>query len=168
MESSFYQFLSSEFDASIAANATALGFNPNNANAHYGEGLALCFAGRPEAAIPKVDEAWQRITGSKDSCFIFSHGENNEDVCEISELPEDFTACRVIIAAPDMDSIIKAKFMLAEDYWNGCNFTKTNWDKTVQQALDRYKERNAGCAQDYKDRVEVQPDWICVTVDYHS
>jgi adenylate cyclase len=46
-----------EFDASIAANATALAFNPNNANAHYGEGLAQCFAGRPEAAIAKVDEA---------------------------------------------------------------------------------------------------------------
>ena len=46
-----------EFDASIAECDSALAFSPNNANACYGQGLSLCFAGRPEEAIPKVDEA---------------------------------------------------------------------------------------------------------------
>jgi len=41
----------------LAACDTAFALNPNDANAHYGQGLTLCFTGRPEAAIPQIDQA---------------------------------------------------------------------------------------------------------------
>ena len=53
--------LHGEHDASLAAHETALGLNPNYANAHYGLAFALCFAGQPERAISELDEA-QRLS----------------------------------------------------------------------------------------------------------
>lgn len=46
-----------EYEASIDACDSALAYNPNYADAHYGKALTLCFAGQPEAAIPEIDEA---------------------------------------------------------------------------------------------------------------
>jgi hypothetical protein len=103
---------------------------------------------------------------------LFAHSNNQYDsastlpldVCKVSELPAELKSYRVIIA----DTAIKASFMLAADLWNGVTNQNTDWDGSISKALEMWTAKFASCREDYVTRNTVQPDWLVVTVDYHS
>lgn len=86
----------------------------------------------------------------------------------MDEIPEGLTAGRVIIACPDYEGKIEAQFMLCEDQWNGVNFMDINWDGKVLTALAKHIEHLGRYSDEYKEKATPAPNWICVTVDYHS
>jgi len=78
-------------------------------------------------------------------------------------------AYRVIIAGPTYDGNgIEAVSMYSQDIWNGCNYEKTTWDGKFSSAMSLHGERAKAYADGYKARVTPTPDWLVVTIDYHS
>jgi len=137
----------------------------------------------PADQIPKVDAKWNEMFPSPvfEHCPIFQHshkpfGKGMEssiagDVCRLSDIHENLTASRVIVAGPHWDKKrddIEPKFMLCHSEWNGCNYMKVDWDGKVLSALKQYEKDIASYKEDYAERLRPQPDWLVVTVDYHS
>ena len=91
------------------------------------------------------------------------------DVMPISAIPEGLSCARLIVAGPSYDdSKIEASFMLSDSIWNGVNFEKTNWDKTVQGGLSMFSEHCSMRSEQWVQRHLPTDDWLAVTVDYHS
>lgn len=133
--------------------------------------------GKPELApasqIPVVDALWREWfpESGLSVCPLFAHsGEQlSMDVCELSKLPAGLTAARVIVAGLDYKGEkLDAKYMTSEMIWNGVNFEDTKWDGTVQSALDEHIKRTKHWREDYREANTPKPDWLVVTVDYHS
>lgn len=135
----------------------------------------------PETQIPMVDKMWNDLFPTEDgtivACPIFSHCNNQYDsndllacdVCLVEEIPENLTASRVIVASANYDeSGLEAKFMTSDSIWNGVNFEDTTWNGKVKSVLDMYKEKLERYKEKYVEKHTPKPNWICVTVDYHS
>jgi hypothetical protein len=135
----------------------------------------------PESQIPLVDKIWNELfpteTGEIVSCPLFAHSNNQYDSndllsCDISrvdEIPENLKCERVIIAGPDYsDKKFKAQHMLCESIWNGVNHVKTTWNGNVLSAISEWQERIKKYKEEYAKKHTVQPDWLCITIDYHS
>lgn len=135
----------------------------------------------PASQIPIVDKIWNEFfpteKGEIVPCPIFAHSNNQYDgndliscdICLVEEIPKALTASRVIVAGPRYDDTkIEVTFMISEDMWNGVNFVKTTWNGNVLSALEMMKTNLKGYKEDYIERVMPKPNWICVTVDYHS
>lgn len=125
----------------------------------------------PASQIPAVDALWrEHFPGTTDACPLFDHCPDvvDGDVCILADLPEGLAASRVIIAGPDFEGGISAQFMAQEDFWNGVNHIKSQWDEKVATALSDYTEKLKRYKQEYAEKAAPQPDWLVVTVDYHS
>ena len=135
----------------------------------------------PETQIPMVDKMWDALFPTEDgtivACPIFSHSNNQYDsndllacdVCLVEEIPENLTASRVIVASANYDeSRLEAKFMTSDSIWNGVNHEDTAWDGKVKSVFGMYKERLEMYKEEYVENHTPKPNWICVTVDYHS
>jgi hypothetical protein len=135
----------------------------------------------PASQIPMVDELWCAFfpteTGEIVPCPIFAHSNNQYDsdtciacdICCLEELPKTLTCSRVIIAGPDFDgNKVEAKYMLCDDMWNGVNFVPVTWDGKITTALEMFKEHLSTYAEKYKQKYTPKPDWLCITIDYHS
>lgn len=130
----------------------------------------------PSSQIPFVDNLWNEYFPESPLkvCPLFRHSNSDEktlygDICKIGEIPERLTASRVIIAAPNYDGTkLEAKFMIEDSYYNGVQWRDTQWDGNVLGCLDAYKDMIKNYQEDYRKKHEPHPDWICVTVDYHS
>ena len=130
----------------------------------------------PESQIPIVDKLWNDFfpteKGEIIACPMFSHSNNQYDgndliscdICLVEEIPESLTASRVIIAGSEY----KAKFMISDDMWNGVNFVKTRWDGKVLSTLEMAKEKFRNYTEEYREKNTPKPNWICITIDYHS
>jgi len=92
------------------------------------------------------------------------------DIMPISNIPDDLTAFRVIIAKRHWrnDGTLDAGFMLAKEIWNGANWQETIWDGTVKSALNEHQEYLKNCSNEYALKNTPQTDWLCATIDYHS
>jgi len=126
----------------------------------------------PESQIPDVDALWREMCPESgvDVCPLFKHAKDlPKDICKLSELPGGLTCYRTIIAAPTYDGKeLEAVTMFSKEIWNGCNHEKTTWDGKLSTALSMHIERSQIYADGYKERTTPKPDWMAVTIDYHS
>lgn len=138
----------------------------------------------PESQIEKVDKKWNEMFPSERflPCPIFKHSEKANlpgDIMRLIEVPKETTASRVIVATPDMrknkktgqyeyTGPLKAKFMVSEDFYNGLNYQKTQWDGRVLSAFEKYKEDYKNATDEWSKANLPTDEWLVVTVDYHS
>lgn len=141
----------------------------------------------PASQIPKIDAKWNEMFPSAEfvPCPLFRHSNDQYakdmsgtlpgDIQRLADVPVALECSHVIIAKPSYDSATKeftgpleAEFMLKEDAWNGCNHMKVDWDGKLHSAVEKYRERVASYTEEFKARALPQPDWLVVTVDYHS
>lgn len=136
----------------------------------------------PDTQIPKVDAKWNEMfpSGEFVPCPLFKHSNNQygkglsstlpADVSRLSDVPERLECSRVIFAKHPYKKgePIEPGFMLCEDQWNGCNHMKIDWDGKFMSALEKYRESIKNYAPEYVAKNSPQPDWLVVTVDYHS
>lgn len=132
-------------------------------------------AGKPTLQPPEqaamVDQMWREafpeFPGKQ--CPLFDHYTGDHgNVCCINEMPTDLECDRVIIAVRLDDGSIRAEYMVSGKIWNGVNYVKTTWDETVFGAMKENAGRLVGYGEAYRNRVTPAPDWLVVTVDYHS
>lgn len=126
----------------------------------------------PASQIPMVDALWREMCpGAGDVCPMFKHSGDsmNMDICRLDQMPAACTALAVIVAGPNHDGTkLEAKYMIHEDTWNGVIHVKSEWDCKVTTAIQNHLKRIEGYAEAYKEKVTPKPDWLVVTVDYHS
>lgn len=125
----------------------------------------------PASQIPMVDALWREMCpGGGDVCPIFKHsGETAaSDICRFDAIPKDLKAFRLIVAAPDFEGEkFKVVTMLATQIWNGVTHQDTTWGGSVAEGVRLHLERIEHSRNDYWRKCTPQPDWLCVTVDYH-
>lgn len=146
----------------------------------------------PETQIPKVDAKWNEMFPSLDgvyrACPLFSHSNNqyakgllgtlSGDIDSLENCLED-TCFRVIFAGPSYvhepeagtsvwSGPLEAKYMLEKEEWNGVNYVDTAWDGKIGTALNSYLDKISTYKEEYIAIVKPQPNWLVVTVDYHS
>lgn len=85
------------------------------------------------------------------------------DICKVSEIPKGLQAHTVMICGPD-----NAETLLHKEIWNGCTWQDTAWEGGVIDALDYHAGKIDRYSDEYKKKMTVCSDWLCVTVDYHS
>lgn len=125
----------------------------------------------PASQIGAVDSLWREMCPEGGSvCPLFKHSgdEMNMDVCRLAELPARLTAYSFIAAAPDYEGQVAAETLLHKSIWNGCTRQDTSWDGNVAGAVVEYAKRVDGYREDYREPRRPKPDWLVVTVDYHS
>ncbi len=144
----------------------------------------------PASQIPKVDAKWNEFfppaSGDQQSCPLFKHSNDpysqgvegclNGDICSLAEA-DGVTCGRVIIAGPSYEGDAnertrtgppEATFMLCRDQWNGVNHMSVVWDGTLSGAVAQFRESLKHYADDYREQMSPQDDWLTVTVDYHA
>ena len=135
----------------------------------------------PASQIPTVDAIWKEIFPDfpGDHCPLFKHGSPSDqythntrapDVLTIAGLPEGATAFRVMIASPhDYESgEYRPDYMCSQDVWNGVVYEPTAFDGVIQNAIDAHHKDIQRFTDGARERMTVRPDWLAVTVDYHS
>ena len=60
------------------------------------------------------------------------------------------------------------QFMIEEELWNGVTFVKTEWDSYITTALDLMRQKFQNYNPEFQQSLTPQPDWLVVTIDYHS
>ena len=132
---------------------------------------------KPESQQAEVDALWKHhFPDWEGSCPLFSHYSDphkntlGSNVMPLSEVhPERTTASRVIFAGEKYDgSGLGPKHMLERVWWNGENFQEAAWDGTFGAALAHYEKELAHYIPEAQAKYTPQPDWLVVTVDYHS
>jgi hypothetical protein len=129
---------------------------------------------QPASQIPLVDAMWREMfpESGLDVCPLFDHSPSVivGDICTLKEMPERLSASRVIIAGPSYDDPdkFKAVHMIEGSVWNGVSHVDTTWDGNVLNAVNAWRERIAGYADEYQSKNTPTDEWITVTVDYHS
>ena len=127
---------------------------------------------QPASQIDAVDALWREMCPNGGNvCPIFKHSGDsmNGDICLLRDLPSNLTAYRLIVAALDHEGKeLTPASMFAQSNWNGVTHEDTKWDGNVSNGLSMHLERVKNYAEAYAARVTPQPDWIAVTVDYHS
>jgi len=126
----------------------------------------------PASQIIKVDAKWREMFGVEGPCTLFRHSNANSeeldgDICPLREAMQA-RAYRVIIAGPGYEGGLTASYMIEEEFWNGVSHTKSTWDGRLASAVEQYKERLSRSTDEYRAAHIPKPDWITVTVDYHS
>lgn len=137
---------------------------------------------KPKSQIPIVDTIWNEFFPTEDGtnvpCPLFSHSNNQYDgddliscdICRVDEIPEKLKCARVIIAGQHWrdKNKLEAKFMICDSEWNGVNLVPIQWDTGVKTALEMYQEKFKKMERKYREKNEPKPNWLCITVDYHS
>jgi hypothetical protein len=125
----------------------------------------------PASQIPMVDALWREMCPESgiDVCPFFQHAKALPmDVCKLADVPDGLCAERVIIAAPAHDGKIEASSMFSTEIWNGCNYERTAWDGNVKKAIDERCKKIDSYNKEYKERNTPAPDWLVITLDYHT
>jgi hypothetical protein len=133
----------------------------------------------PACQAEKVDSMWNKFFPDLaiKSCPLFAHSNDQyknssryPDVMLLSDVPDNCTSERVLVAGPRWGNPGKreAKYMLQRYFWNGANYQKTAWDGTLKSALEKYSKRLDRMNPEHAAKIRPQPDWLVVTVDYHS
>jgi hypothetical protein len=102
-------------------------------------------------------------------CPLFDHYKGNAgDVMPLSEVAPTLHCDHAIIVTPGSGNNIRPAFMIARNVWNGVNYVKTTWDGTIGDALRMHADRLKNAKPEYIAEQTPGPDWLIVTVDYHS
>lgn len=128
---------------------------------------------QPASQQEMVDAMWREHfpESGVSACPMFSHSPKTApmDVCAVADLPAGLTASRCIVAGVTHDGNgLEAKYMVSEDDWNGVNHQRSTWDMSVKSALAAYEKQIEGYREDYREKCQPRPDWLVVTIDYHS
>ena len=139
----------------------------------------------PAYQIPMVDGLWgeffPELAGTP--CPMFLHSNDNrsplpQDICAVSQVPPAYEFERIIVAMPGMmhddeynelGEGMVAQWMLQTSFWNGLTHVDAKWDGTWAQALAMHTDYvNHFYKEEFRASKMIQPNWISVTVDYHS
>ena len=115
-----------------------------------------------------VDSVWVKHFPDSPMKFapMFKHSGQQigvMDICKVSEIPDGLRAYTVMICG-EADPVT----LLHEGIWNGCTHQKTDWSGNVKDALALHAKQLNIYGEEYRKKVTVRDDWLCVTVDYHS
>jgi len=127
----------------------------------------------PASQADRVNELWNQAFPNSPvkECPLFdNYAGDFGDVMKWADLPVDFKCGTVIIAEHhwDDETRLDAGYMLMDQIWNGVTHQKTAWDGSVHTAMKQYLERLDHMSEEHKAKNKPTPDWVCVTVDYHS
>lgn len=132
----------------------------------------------PPSQIPMVDALWNECFPESPVkvCPIFGHfndqGKDSNgypDIMKLCDIPTGMKIAHVIIAGLDYkEEVMEAKHMLQESMWNGVSHVDTTWDCTIEGALADLAKRHESYKEEYVAKNTPQPDWLVVTIDYHS
>lgn len=133
----------------------------------------------PSSQIGKVDMLWQDYfpDSGLDVCPLFKHSNDQfssssvlpGDICSLGETPTGMKAGHVIVACPNCTGEkMEAEYMIQESIWNGVTHVPTKWDGTLEQAISNHNDWCKNMADTFRERATPRPDWLVVTVDYHS
>lgn len=126
----------------------------------------------PANQIPAVDALWNEMfpDSGSEKCTLFQHSGSliDSDICRLDELPDGLMAAKVIIAAPQWYDKIGAENMFSKSLWNGVTHEKTRWDGNVKEAIEMHLDKIKNYKEEARDKYMPKPDWLCVTIDYHS
>ncbi len=127
----------------------------------------------PADQIPMVDALWKEYFPDwpGDHCPLFKHGlpdqySHQTDYPDVMPLEEclDAKAERCILINTE-GRIVE---MLATSLWNGVTHQKTTFDGTIRSLL-KENDRFIGDRDDeYANNRRPEPDWVAVTIDYHT
>ena len=129
---------------------------------------------KPTEQIPGVDALWrEHFPDGGDTCPIFNHFQNPQwDTMYLGSCSREMKCARIIFARESQWDETRKEyepfFMLTEDFYNGVNFEKAAWDKTLGHALELLSQ---GIKHNQPEAVQHKtpaPDWRVVTVDYHT
>lgn len=127
---------------------------------------------QPACQAGKVDALWNDMfpDAPVKQCPIFdNYKADNGDVMRLSDLPPRVEAEHVIIAGPNWKGEkLEACYMVRDSIWNGVTHQNTTWDKTLAGALSEWTEKLDGYKEEWRAQRTPRPDWLVVTVDYHS
>lgn len=115
---------------------------------------------QPAEQVPKVNAIWaEMFPEEKGPCPHFRNTEAKpclaQNVCLVREIPDELMCETLIVCRADLKvewSIVRE--MYHRSIWNGATHQDTTFDGNVKKALSSIED--------------VKPDWLCVTVDYHS
>lgn len=128
---------------------------------------------QPASQASIVDDLWNSVFPDSPLkvCPLFDNYKGNHgDIMMVKEIPPGLTPETVMIAGPSEwnNRGIQAKTLLHRFVWNGCTHQETKWDGTMEAALAEHHAHIQHAREEYKAKYTVRPDWLCVTVDYHS
>lgn len=124
----------------------------------------------PASQAAAVDALWREmVPGAGDVCPLFKHSGDSMsmDVCRVDQIPQRLTAFTVIVANDKYDGLA-ADELLHKSIWNGASIQDTTFSGGVHEALAKHEEGLERATAEYREKCSVKPDWLCVTVDYHS
>lgn len=126
----------------------------------------------PKSQIAKVDAMWREHFPESQimECPLFDHYKGDiGDVMKLSDVPENLTAHRVIVAGPSFDeSKLRASYMVETEIWNGVCHTRSTWSGKLYDALAEHAKDLERAISEYAAKQTPKPDWLVVTIDYHS
>lgn len=140
----------------------------------------------PAEQSAKVDERWREMFGGNPGtkCPLFQHSNDQYahsvngaygDVMLLKDVPGALECGRIIFAEPSFNpdaseftGPISVGFMLQDEVWNGHNHMKVDWDGTFGSALAKRLQYLQGRRDGYVMAATPGPEWLVVTVDYHS
>lgn len=129
---------------------------------------------QPESQIPMVDALWREMfpESGLDVCPLFGHSPRTlpTDICTLANMPEGLTASTAIVAGPSYsdESKMRACYLIQDRMWNGVTHIDTKWDGKISSMIAAHLEKLKHCREEWKAKNTPQPDWLVVTVDYHS
>lgn len=125
---------------------------------------------QPATQIPFVDALWQTHFPEEDGpCPIFKHSGDQyknsyENICRVADLQEGLECSRLIITNCEFHP----EFMIEDSYYNGVSWIDSKWEGSVKDGLKMYSEKTNHYAEEWRQKNEVKPEWLLVTVDYHT
>lgn len=127
----------------------------------------------PASQIPEVDALWreQFPASGVAVCPLFAHAGDqlNGDISLLEDMPPELKAFRVIVAGPRWDNVgLTAKTMTQQEVWNGVTWQDTQWDGLVASAVEEHVRSVVRGSDEYRRQHTPTPDWLVVTVDYHT
>jgi hypothetical protein len=125
----------------------------------------------PASQAEKVNALWNAVfpDAPVKECPLFDNYKGaTGDIIQLGECPA-IECSHVIIAGLDYKGeALQALYMLRDSVWNGVTHQDTKWDGTLASALAEWSEKLAGYKEEWRAANTPQPDWLAVTVDYHS
>lgn len=126
---------------------------------------------QPASQIPAVDALWQEMCpGGGLICPLFKHSGDHmqNDICRLDQMPGALNAYAALIACIDYDGEVSAENLYFKEVWNGLTHQETTWNGLVKDAVANHVERIRNYTEQARIRMTPQPDWLVVTIDYHS
>lgn len=126
----------------------------------------------PSSQIPAVDALWCKHFPESPVkvCPMFKHYKGDiGDVMRLGDVPQALTCSRVIVAHHWKDAgKLEAGYMVETEFWNGVCHTRSFWGGKFLEAMADHAEKMMGYREEYRAKNTPTPDWLVVTIDYHS